>query len=139
MLDAMLVFSLTISLTSFFFWVLLEKGCLPALLVLFSPLILLVIIVVVLLFNVIYKLHGILGVISLTLVACVMATPFVIAIGILLDVEYRIDIFKWNLPSFRLSRKSELERLVKAGERRNKRNLKKASKQRKRVENSKRK
>lgn len=128
------MFSLTVALTGFFFWVLLEKGCLPALLVFFSPLILLVIIVVIGLFNVIYDMHGILGVIVLIFVISVLVTPLVIGIGILTEAEYGIDIFKWNISWFNIKPTKDL---VKAGERRNRRNLRKAAGIRKAVEKSK--
>ncbi|MDE0327179.1 MAG: hypothetical protein OXN27_24910 [Candidatus Poribacteria bacterium] len=133
MLDAMLVLSLTVALTCFFFWVLLEKGCLPALLVLLSPLLPIVIIVVVVIFKAIYGLHGTLGVIALIFCTCIAAMPFVFVIGILMDVEYGIDIFKWNI-RWNRDPKKQLKRFVKAGERRNKRLLRKASKRRKAVE-----
>ena len=134
MLDAMMVFSLTLALTGLFFWVLLEKGCLPALLVLLSLLIPIAIIVVAMLFKAIYELHGILGVIVLIFVISVLVTPLVIGIGILTEAEYGIDIFKWNISRFNIKPTKDL---VKAGERRNRRNLRKAAGIRKAVEKSK--
>ena len=50
-----------------------------------------------------------------------------------MDVEYGIDIFKWNI-RWNRDPKKQLKRFVKAGERRNKRLLRKASKRRKAVE-----
>lgn len=94
MLDAMLMLSLTVALTCFFFWVLFKKGLLPALLVLFLPLLPIVIIVAVLICKSIYGLYGILGVIALIFFLCIASTPFIFAIGILMDVEHGIDIFK---------------------------------------------
>lgn len=94
MLDAMLMLSLIVALTCFFFWVLFAKGLLPALLVLFLPLLPIIIIVVVVIGKAIYGLHGILGVITLIIFVSIAATPFVFAIGILMDVDHGIDIFK---------------------------------------------
>ena len=94
MIDAMLVFSLTVALTRLFFWVLFKKGLLPALLVLLALLLPIIIIVGVVICKIIYSLHGILGVITLLIFICIAATPFVFVIGILIDVEYGIDIFK---------------------------------------------
>ena len=86
------------------------------------------------LFKAIYELHGIFGVIALIFAVSVLATPFVIGIGILIDYEYGIDIFKWNISWFNLKPTKDI---VKAGERRNRRNLRKASRKRKAVEKSK--
>jgi len=96
MLDAMLVLSLTVALTCFFFLALFKKGCLPALLVLLLPLLPIIIIVVVGICKAIYGLHGILGIIALVFVAFVVLTPITFVIGIFLDIDYGIDIFKWG-------------------------------------------
>ena len=94
MLDAMMVLSLTVALTCFFFWALFEKGLLTALFILLLPLLPIIIIVVVVFFKSVYGLHGIWGVIALIFLLCIAATPFVFAIGILMDVEHGIDIFE---------------------------------------------
>lgn len=96
MIDALLVFSSTVALTCFFFWVLLEKGFLPALLVLFLPLLPLIIIVIVVICKAIYGLHGIFGIFVLMVVACVLLTPITLVVGILLDIGYGIDIFRFS-------------------------------------------
>ncbi len=94
MIDAMLMLSLIVAFTGLFFWVLFEKGCLPALLVLFAPLVPIIIIVLVLAFKSFYNIHGISGVIFLIFALCIVATPIVFVIGIFIDVEHGIDIFE---------------------------------------------
>lgn len=94
MVDAMLMLSLTVALAAFSISVFFEKGCLPALLVLSLPLLPIIIIVVVGICQAIYGLHGILGVIVLIIFVSIAATPFVFVIGIFMDVDHGIDIFK---------------------------------------------
>lgn len=99
--------SLIVALTCLFIAALLGKGLGATLSVLLLSLLPLVTIVVIVICNVIYNIYGIFGIITLVFFACVVLTPFTLAVGFYLDIEHGIDIFNWN-PTKRKRLKTEL-------------------------------